>query len=131
MSGQRRVPSYEELAELVALQAKRIAELEAEVAELRRRLGLNSTNSSKPPSSDGLDRPKRRHSGVEDGRAGRRRGKQRGAPGVTRRLVEDPDETLEHRPTWCGNQACGASLADAVEYARQSSRAAALRLIMG
>lgn len=119
MSGQRRVPSYEELAELVALQAKRIAELEAEVAELRRRLGLNSTNSSKPPSSDGLDRPKRRHSGVEDGRAGRRRGKQRGAPGVTRRLVEDPDETVEHRPTWCGNQACGASLADAVEYARQ------------
>jgi hypothetical protein len=32
-------PSYEELAALVALQAKRIAELEAEVGELRRRLG--------------------------------------------------------------------------------------------
>jgi cell shape-determining protein MreC len=28
----------------------RVEELEAENAELRRRLGLNSTNSSKPPS---------------------------------------------------------------------------------
>ena len=42
-------PSYDELAALVALQAKRIAELEAEVAELRRQLGMNSQNSSKPP----------------------------------------------------------------------------------
>ena len=40
---------------------KKIAELEQEVAGLReqiraleRRLGLNSENSSKPPSSDGL-----------------------------------------------------------------------------
>jgi hypothetical protein len=30
----------------------RIAESEAENAELRRRLGQNSTNSSRPPSSD-------------------------------------------------------------------------------
>jgi hypothetical protein len=40
-------PSYEELARLVAAQAGRIAELETEVAELRGRLGMNSTNSSK------------------------------------------------------------------------------------
>ncbi len=33
----------------------RIAQLEAENAELRVRLGLNSTNSSKPPSSDSPD----------------------------------------------------------------------------
>jgi transposase len=31
--------------------------LRAENGELRRRLGLNSKNSSKPPSSDGLDKP--------------------------------------------------------------------------
>ena len=42
-------PSYDELAALVALQVKRIAELEAEVAALKRQLGVNSQNSSKPP----------------------------------------------------------------------------------
>ena len=30
---------------------------EARLAELERRLGLNSTNSGKPPSSDGLNKP--------------------------------------------------------------------------
>jgi DivIVA domain-containing protein len=45
-------PSYEELAALVTVQAERIAQLEAQVAELTARLGQNSRNSSKPPSSD-------------------------------------------------------------------------------
>jgi uncharacterized coiled-coil protein SlyX len=59
-------PSYDELADLVAAQAQLIGQLGAEVAalradgerlraenaELRRRLGMNSTNSSQPPSSD-------------------------------------------------------------------------------
>jgi hypothetical protein len=38
------------------LEAK-IARLEADLAEIKRRLGLNSRTSSKPPSSDGLARP--------------------------------------------------------------------------
>ena len=41
------------LAERVRFLEKRVAELEAIVDELTRRLGLNSHNSSKPPSSDG------------------------------------------------------------------------------
>ena len=65
-----------------------IAELEAEVADLRRRLGMNSANSSKPPSADALDKPKPRL-GLSDG-SGRRRGKQPRARGVTRRLVDNP-----------------------------------------
>jgi hypothetical protein len=32
---------------------------EARIAELERRLGLNSANSGKPPSSDGLKKPVR------------------------------------------------------------------------
>jgi Family of unknown function (DUF6444) len=40
-------PSYEELA-------ARVETLEAENAELRRRLGMNSTNYSVPPSNDSL-----------------------------------------------------------------------------
>ncbi|GIH69856.1 DUF6444 domain-containing protein [Sphaerimonospora thailandensis] len=52
--------TYGELAALVVtLTARldvletRVAELEAENAELRRQLGMNSRSSSKPPSSDG------------------------------------------------------------------------------
>ena len=125
-------PSYEDLAALVALQAKRIAELEmriaefdaladevvrlrADNAELRRRLGLNSSNSSKPPSSDGLARPERRSGGG----SGRRPGKQPRSSGSTLELVEKADHTEVHRPDRCANAACGADLADAPEYARQ------------
>ena len=32
---------------------------EARIAELERRIGLNSSNSGKPPSSDGLKKPPR------------------------------------------------------------------------
>ena len=45
-------PSREELIALVAA-------LQARIAELERRLGLNSSNSGKPPSSDGLKKPAR------------------------------------------------------------------------
>lgn len=105
-------------AELVVIQANRIAGLETEVAELRRRLGMDSTNSSKPPSSDGLDKPKPRRGEGGKG-SGRRRGKQPGAPGAASRLVDNPNETLVHRPEVYGNPVCGAGLADAIEYARQ------------
>jgi hypothetical protein len=38
---------------------KKIDFLEARVAELEKRLGLNSANSSLPPSSDGLKKKKK------------------------------------------------------------------------
>ena len=38
-------------------QAKQIAALQAQVVELQSRLNKNSRNSSKPPSSDGLNKP--------------------------------------------------------------------------
>src|SRR5450759_2051298 len=43
-----REPSREELIALIAAQAAEIATLKARLAELERRLGLNSSNSSKP-----------------------------------------------------------------------------------
>ncbi|MSO77026.1 MAG: IS66 family transposase, partial [Alphaproteobacteria bacterium] len=46
--------SREELIALVIAQATEIAALKARLAELERRLGLNSSNSGKPPSSDGV-----------------------------------------------------------------------------
>jgi transposase len=106
-----RIPSYEELAALVVRQAERIDQLEAEVAELKRQLGQNSRNSSKPPSSDSpftKPAPKslRRKSG-------RKPGGQPGHPGSTLALVADPHERERHEPGPCAG--CGADLVDAPE----------------
>jgi uncharacterized coiled-coil protein SlyX len=55
-----------ELRAVNAAQAQAIAALEARVAELERRLGADSSNSSKPPSSGGLRKPTRtRQRGAE------------------------------------------------------------------
>ena len=92
-------------------QAERIKQLEAEVAELKRRLGMNSTNSSKPPSSDSpfiKPTPKSLRR-----RSGRRPGGQPGHPGSTLALVADPNERKRHEPGPCTG--CGADLSDAPE----------------
>jgi transposase len=82
--------------------------LAVQVAELRRRLGLNSSNSSKPPSSDGLKKPPPRS--MRD-RSGRKPGKQPGAVGTTLAPVDDPDEVFEYRPDAC--LGCHTDLAEA------------------
>ncbi len=48
-----------EVEELIASLKREIEALRAENAELRRRLGLDSSNSSKPPSGDGLKKKPR------------------------------------------------------------------------
>ena len=52
-------PSREELIALIAALRAENASLKARIAELERRLGLNSSNIGKPPSSDGLKKPVR------------------------------------------------------------------------
>lgn len=82
--------------------------LAAENAKLRARLGMNSKNSSKPPSSDGYAKPapkSRRR------RSGKKPGKQPGAPGKNLAVVADPDEVVTHTPERCDG--CGDDLADA------------------
>jgi transposase len=111
-------PSYDELAALVEEQARviaelggRVAALEAENIELRRRLGMNSRNSSKPPSSDSpFVKPTPRSL---RGKSGRKPGEQPGHPGSTLALVADPNERKRHEPGPCTG--CGASLVDAPE----------------
>jgi transposase len=98
-------PSYEELAALVVQQRREIEVLRGRVAELERRLGLNSSNSSRPPSSDGLAKPPPRSLRRA---SGRRPGKQPGSPGAALSQVDSPDETVEHRPVRCAG--CRADL---------------------
>jgi hypothetical protein len=82
--GHRRRPAaiIAELRAVNAAQAQAIAALEARVAELERRPGTDSSNSSKPPSSDGLRKPARtKQRGAEQAEGRRTPGKQPGAPG--------------------------------------------------
>ena len=83
---------------------------EARIAELERRLGRNSSNSGKPPSSDGLNKPPRVSSLRE--RSGKKTGGQPGHPGETLRRSETPDAFVDHYPAHC--DACGASLTEAM-----------------
>ena len=80
---------------------EKIKEQETTILELRARLGLNSTNSSKPPSSDGYAKPKpksrRQHSGKKPGG-------QQGHTGSHMEIPHEPDEVLQHLPEKC--QSC-------------------------
>src|SRR5258708_4073281 len=75
-----------EVEELIASLKRQIAALQAEVADLRRQLGQDSSNSSKPPSSDGLKK-KPRIAGSLRGRSGKASGGQKGHKGGTLRQV--------------------------------------------
>jgi len=92
-------PSREELVALIAAQAAEIATLKARIGELERRLGLNSSNSGKPPSSDGLKKPARVMSLREP--SDRKPGGQKGHKGDTLRQAAEPDATVDHFPPSC------------------------------
>jgi regulator of replication initiation timing len=86
-------------------------QLKAENSELRCRLGLNSTNSSKPPSSDGLKKkpitpaiPREKH----------KKGGQKGHKGNTLKRVANPDKIIKHLPTKC--QCCWREFTDADKH---------------
>jgi len=88
----------------IARMSERIAELEERVKELEARLKMNSTNSHKPPSSDGPAKPP-----VLKRKKGERpSGGQRGHEGHTLRMVDNPEETVVHSPRECSS--CGRPL---------------------
>jgi transposase len=103
--------SQEELGDkdkAIADRDKRIADLERQLAVRKR----NSTNSSKPPSSDGLaGAQRRRHSPRK--KSGRKPGGQPGHMGHNRQPVENPDRVEEIWPQQC--QHCGTVLPQEAE----------------
>ena len=97
--------SREQLLAFIEYQARQIkqlqaqnAALEARLEKLEHRLNKNSTNSSKPPSSDGLKKPKPK-SRREKGK--RNPGGQVGHEGDTLKMVSCPDDVVVHPVTVC------------------------------
>jgi len=90
----------ESLLMTIAAQQKRIEELE-------RQLGMNSGNSSLPPSSDG---PRQKPVKTAKPASKRKRGGQFGHPKRTRPLIptEECDRVVHHRPPCCPD--CGTKL---------------------
>lgn len=102
--------------ELIRALWTQVVELRKQVKELEGRLAKNSRNSSKPPSSDGLNKP-----APKSLRQGGQRpsGGQKGHPGSTLKKVAQPDLRVRHEaPTQC--DACDRALGEqAVVETRQ------------
>lgn len=84
--------------EQIAIQNKTIKMLSEENALLKERLNKNSKNSSKPPSTDGFDKPKpvslRKPSG-------KKQGAQPGHQGSGFSLLTKPNDLVYHMPREC------------------------------
>jgi len=91
--------------ELLLALFDRVAEQGEQLEKIQRRLGQNSRNSSLPPSSGRGQAPKR----PAREKSERKQGGQPGHEGAARGLVDDPDETVEHRAERC--RKCGRELA--------------------
>jgi transposase len=98
-----------ELERELAAERARADALAERVEWLSRRLGKDSSNSSRPPGSDGPYRGLREKPRREP--SGRRPGKQPGAPSSTLGQVASPDERAECAPPEC--RGCGADLSAA------------------
>lgn len=76
------------------------ARLRAEIEKLKGQLLMNSHNSSKPPSSDGLKKPKT-IPGSQRRSSGRKPGGQVGHAGSTLKARENPDARVHHALSQC------------------------------
>ena len=81
----------QQLQETVAQQA-------AELQSLRDQVAKNSRNSGKPPGSDGLRKPRNLRQ-----KTGRKPGGQKGHPGHTLKMVEQPDHIKSHPVSVCSH----------------------------
>jgi transposase len=94
------------------LLAGQVVVLTGKIAELEKRLSKDSSNSSKPPSSDRFKKPRPESPNRAARRAeGRKPGKQPGTDGKHLAQIDDPDDVELHVPGCCDG--CGGDLAEA------------------
>ena len=91
--------TIKELQETVKGSQETIKALEETIKELRRQLGQDSHNSSKPPSSDGYKKPPRTRS--QRTPSGKKPGGQKGHKGANMSIPHAPDEFRSHFPEKC------------------------------
>lgn len=103
----RLAEAYQLIAELSG-QIERLTVLNGLLEELERRARRDSSTSSRPPSSDSPYKKRPANRSLRE-RGKRRPGKQPGDPGMTRCLVDDPDESFDCPRAAC--RGCGANLA--------------------
>jgi transposase len=89
-------------SKLASLEAEN-ATLRAENGELRRRLGMDSSNSHKPPSSDGYKKKSVKPAIPKEG--GKKQGGQAGHQGKSLKMVSEPTTSVIHHPSSCS--CCG------------------------
>lgn len=77
----------------------RVHQLTARVQELEGQLAKNSSNSGKPPGSDGLSKPNKTNS--LRGKSGKKPGGQLGRNGSNLEPVQHPNTTRVHSPKTC------------------------------
>jgi transposase/uncharacterized coiled-coil protein SlyX len=99
---------------LIATQQKQIAQLEIRVKKLEEQVNKNSKNSSKPPSSDGFNKPKSLRK-----KSSRPIGGQKGHKGETLKQIDNPDHIITHENNTC--KKCGYSIEDieAIDYEKR------------
>lgn len=88
----------EALVDIILALQERLVQLEARVKDLEAQLARNSSNSGKPPSSDGLGKPSPKSLRES---SGRKPGGQPGHPGQTLQRVKNPDHIEVHRLEVC------------------------------
>ena len=112
--------TIEEQLEILTLENKMLREqnmkLETRISELedilrKTSLHINSSNSSKPPSTD-IYRPKRNKSLRE--KLGKKSGGQSGHKGVTLKQTPTPDKIVELEANYCNN--CGCDIKDVIPH---------------
>ena len=107
----------QEQAEAIYSQGKEavvafLVNLMVRVQQLEEQSAKNSTNSSKPPSSDGLGKdPLKPMPQSLRQKTGKKPGAQKGHEGTTLRMVDNPDQIIVHTPSCCLH--CHHTLTDA------------------
>ena len=93
------------LESIIQQQQLQIQQLQIKVHDLETRLAKNSSNSSKPPSSDGIKKPKTKSLREK---SGKKPGAQDGRTGKGLSQIINPDLIVIHSPVSCSE--CGSDL---------------------